>query len=98
MSSSQLLAESSFVKINADNPIVSGSSNFVPLNVGTVGPFFQRTCLFLVFSDVMANLGPAQGYGHTSSLERVPLRRPSRVNRVTSWLLQIHSLPLRALL
>ena len=35
MSSSQL-AESSFLKINADSQTVSGSTNFVPLTVGIV--------------------------------------------------------------
>ena len=59
MGCSQLLAESSVVKLNADNPIVSGSTNYVPLTVGTVGSVFQRFCLFLVFSDVMASPGPA---------------------------------------
>ena len=98
MSFGQLLAESSFVKINANNPIVSGSTNFVPLPVGTVrGRSFSDFVLFFLCPLMLWQLRALhKSTGHTSSLERVPPRRHSRVNRMTPRSLKIHSRPLPA--
>ena len=99
--SSSQLAESSFVKIYAYSQTVSGSTNFVPLTVGTVE---VRSRSFSDFVDFWCSLMLWQfrvlhkGTGHTSSLERVPPRCHSRVKRVTLRSLRIYSLPLPALL
>ena len=61
--SSNYLAKSSFIKINADSQTVSGSFNFMPLTIGIVeGRSFSGFVSILVFSDVMSTPGPAQGH------------------------------------